>query len=108
MRAVCGLDCFGCDLRCAENNPGQAKRISDWINENYGGNCTPDKIRCTWCKGDRDGHWSADCWILKCCFDDKGLEFCYECDNFPCEKLNAWAERSEKYSKALEWLKAQK
>ena len=32
-------------------------------------------------------HWSPDCWILECCVDKKKLEFCYECEDFPCDKL---------------------
>lgn len=108
MRAVCGLDCKVCDLRLAKDNPEQAKHISDWINENYGGDCTPDMVKCTWCKGDRDGHWSADCWILACCVDDKGLDFCFECESFPCDELVGWAAGSEKYGNAFEWLKSQK
>jgi hypothetical protein len=28
---------------------------------------------CISCRGNRATHWSADCQILKCCVDDKGL-----------------------------------
>jgi hypothetical protein len=50
-------------------------------------------------------HWSADCWILQCCVDKKGLEFCSDCDEFPCEKLVEWSKGCEGYGKALERLK---
>jgi len=46
-------------------------------------------------------HWSADCWILKCCVDDKGLQFCYQCDGFPCERLSGRANESKRYDQAL-------
>lgn len=29
------------------------------------------------------------CPIRRCCLEDKGLHFCYECDKFPCPKLRA-------------------
>lgn len=91
MIAVCGLVCDTCDIRKAKNDPKLAKEIAD--------------IHCSWCKGDRENHWSPDCWILECCVDKKGLEFCYECEEFPCKKLKDWAKESEGYTKALNRLK---
>jgi len=35
----------------------------------------------------------------------KGLDFCYHCEDFPCEKLNDWAKGSKKYGEALNQLK---
>ncbi len=104
MIACCGLDCSVCDVRLAPGNPEQAKHISDWINENFETKCKPEDIACTWCRGEREGHWSADCWILRCCVDDKGLEYCSDCDEFPCDKLVEWSKQSEKYGKAFERL----
>ncbi len=31
MIAVCGLDCSGCDIRKATNNPSMAQEITDWF-----------------------------------------------------------------------------
>lgn len=38
MIAVCGLDCSGCDIRKATNNPSMTQEITDWFkkNERYG------------------------------------------------------------------------
>ena len=79
MIAVCGLDC---------------------VNE-----CGLLYKRCDGCRGDRAKHWSASCWILKCCVDDKGLEFCNKCEDFPCQKLEEWAGKSSRYTVALNRLK---
>jgi len=57
-------------------------------------------------KGDRARHWSADCWILQCCIDKKGLEFCNQCHDFPCSGLEEWAKGDKRYEKALRRLKA--
>ncbi|HID91028.1 TPA: DUF3795 domain-containing protein [Candidatus Bathyarchaeota archaeon] len=62
-------------------------------------------IRCLGCKGDRTEHWSPDCWILKCCVDKKGLGFCHECEDFPCERLEEWAKGSKRYEEALDRIK---
>jgi hypothetical protein len=47
--------------------------------------------------------------MLKCCVDERKLEFCFECDNFVCERLNEWALQDPKYGEGVErlrWLKA--
>jgi len=59
------------------------------------------KMYCTGCLGDRDTHWSADCWILDCCVDQRGLSNCSECDAFACDRLVDWAGQNEGYGAAL-------
>jgi len=63
---------------------------------------------CLGCQGDRATHWSADCWILKCCVDDKGLEYCHECGDFACEPLVEWAAQNDRYTEALNRLRGMK
>jgi len=36
------------------------------------------------------------------------LEFCYECQDFPCSRLNEWAKGSKRYEKAVGRLKEMK
>ncbi|NHI83061.1 MAG: DUF3795 domain-containing protein [Candidatus Thorarchaeota archaeon] len=41
------------------------------------------------CKGCRQGggwSWWPDCPVRDCCLS-KGLDFCFQCDEFPCNKL---------------------
>ncbi|PIP13881.1 MAG: hypothetical protein COT45_01030 [bacterium (Candidatus Stahlbacteria) CG08_land_8_20_14_0_20_40_26] len=105
MIAVCGLDCNGCDILQAPNNPEIAQQIVDWFKKERDTEVKIKDIRCSGCKGDRTKHWSPDCWIFKCCVDKKRLEFCCECVDFPCEKFNEWAKGSKKYGEALNRLK---
>lgn len=56
---------------------------------------------CLGCRGDRSTHWSLDCWILKCCVDERGPELCCEYHDFPCEQLGEWAAQSAGYTEAL-------
>jgi len=104
MIAVCGLDCAECDIFQAVDNSRIAQRIADWLRRERGIEVSPEDIYCDGCRGDREQHWSPECWILKCCIDDEGLEFCHECEDFPCQKLNEWVKGSERYSDALEKL----
>ena len=41
------------------------------------------------CKGCRFGggwSWDPDCLVRNCC-TQKGIDFCYQCEDFPCKKL---------------------
>jgi len=106
--AVCGLNCSECDISQASNNPEIAQEIVDWFKKEKDTEVKIEDIRCSGCKGDRKKHWSLDCWILKCCVDKKGLEFCNQCADFPCEKLDQWAKESKGYEEALNRLKEMK
>ena len=108
MVAVCGLDCNECSIFQVSKNPEIARKIVDWFKKERGVDVKIEDVGCLGCKGDRTKHWSPDCWILKCCVDEKGLEFCYHCEGFPCEKLNKWAEGSKRYEEALNRLKEMK
>jgi hypothetical protein len=104
MIAACGLDCAQCDIRKARDDPALAQEIIDWLKKELDVVVKPEDLRCDLCKGDRANHWSPDCWILECCVDDKGLEFCHQCGDFPCQELSDWAKKSQKYSDAFERL----
>lgn len=105
MIAVCGLECGKCDIFQASNSPEIAQQIAEWFKKERDTEVKMEDIRCSGCRGDREKHWSPDCDILTCCVDEKGLEFCCECDSFACEKLEEWARGSKRYQEALNRLK---
>lgn len=110
--AVCGLKCNECDIYLVMSNDNVAKNVyswfrdMDWLKE---GETMDDFLSkapyCTGCRGDREKHWSADCRILLCCVDEKGLDNCSECSDFPCDKLEDRAGEDDRYAEALERLK---
>lgn len=108
MIGACGLICEGCDIMEASHNKDISERIAKWFGEELDIEVKPEDIHCQGCRGDREIHWSANCWILKCCVDDRGFDFCYECPEFPCEKLVEWSEENERYGEALERLREMK
>jgi len=105
LTGACGLDCEQCDIRSASDNPKLARRIADWLRQHGSPQVRPEDVHCSGCKGDRGKHWSADCWILLCCVNKKGLESCYQCHGFACDKLEEWAKGDRRYEKALSQLK---
>ena len=50
--------------------------------------------------------WSPDCEIRKYCVKIKNLTYCYECQEFPCQKLENLTIDGKKYKAALERLKS--
>lgn len=113
--SVCGLDCSVCPLyniptnkKVAENMISWFKK-EKWLKEDEGLKEVLEKgMYCKSCHGDRSIHWSPDCWILKCCVDDKKLNRCSECNDFPCDRLVDWSKKDKKYGQALERLKSMK
>ena len=116
MITVCGIDCIRCPLLKASLGDARAAehlarwlRSEGWVEEDVGAaEVLEGGPHCLGCRGDRATHWSANCWILKCCVDDKGLEFCHECDDFACELLVEWAAQNDKYTEALNRLRRMK
>ncbi len=101
MIACCGLDCSTCGIRLAENDPERAGRLTREFRANGFTDAQPEWFRCDSCRGDRSKHWSENCWILKCCVDDRGLKYCSQCEDFACARLEEWAEKNDRYRKAL-------
>jgi hypothetical protein len=105
LTGACGYDCRECGIFRAPNNPSVAHEIVERFKKQRGTEIRPQDIHCLGCKGDRAKHWNPECWILECCVDRKGLEFCYQCQDFPCSRLNEWAKGDGRYEKALSQLK---
>ena len=112
MVAACGLECRTCLIRLVPEK-GQAAekaiawyRKMGWLKEDEGiTEALERKMYCNGCHGDRSVHWSADCWILKCCVDEKGLQHCSQCGDFVCDRLEKWAAGDKAYAGALARLK---
>ena len=106
--AACGLDCEPCPLRKLPFDAEAAATTVSWFKDM--GWLKPDegiaealerRMYCQGCHGDRTVHWSAECWILSCCVDDRGLVNCSECPDFACTRLEEWAAGNARYTEAL-------
>ena len=67
---------------------------TDWDVSVCGLNCAlckmVEKGECQGCRGPLDQHWSPDCEFLPCA-KAKEHRYCFQCDGFPCQKLQAFA-----------------
>jgi hypothetical protein len=109
--AVCGMDCTACPIRTADTKRESAEQLigwwrsEGWMKEDEG---VEDLMQrgpyCRGCRGDRNTHWSADCRILACAADEKGLAYCAECGEFPCAELTEWSKVEEMNAKAFDRL----
>ena len=113
--AACGLICSDCAIKKVPFDEKSAEQVykwfldMKWIEENKTiEEFMADGPYCEGCQGNRENHWSPDCWILECCVNDKGLDNCSECKDFPCDRLIEWAKEDEGYSEALERLRKMK
>jgi hypothetical protein len=81
LTAPCGLDCFNCPIY-EGNITDEIKRknaAATGVNE--------EDIPCKGCLGQRGGfYWMPSCATYECVMA-RGLRFCFECDEFPCSKL---------------------
>jgi len=62
--SVCGLNCAKCKLRIAD--------------------------KCGGCRGPVERNWSPKC-EFRPCAEAKGHRYCFECAEFPCDKIEAFA-----------------
>ena len=84
----------------------------DWAISVCGLNCARCKLReqgkIGGCRGPLDKHWSPGCKFLPCA-RAKGHRYCFECDELPCDKLQAFAtDGYEHHRLAVENLKQMK
>jgi hypothetical protein len=90
----CGLNCGACPLYIARTDEALRKRIAE-------GQGVPleEVYTCPGCrpaKGRLPGVGTGPvCDTFACAVDDKKVEFCYECDDFPCLKLAPCADRAQ-------------
>jgi hypothetical protein len=87
--APCGIDCGVCELNMSRDNP----RLTEYL---VSRGIPREKLPCQGCRG-----VEGNCPVLggKCdtyaCASERGVQFCYECGDFPCSKLSPAADRAD-------------
>ena len=90
--APCGLYCGGCPIFRASSDSALAEKLAQTLS------IPPEKVNCLGCRGEK-GHirmmGEPVCPTYQCCIEQKGLQFCYQCDDFPCLKLAPCADKAQ-------------
>lgn len=91
MTAPCGLDCFNCPMYLANENDDLRKAISEKKNIPY------EKASCNGCRNQGGViHFlgkTEPCNVYKC-VEGRGVNFCSECEDFPCDHLHPYADKA--------------
>jgi len=92
LAGACGLYCGACPIyRMYEDQ--DTERLERAAREVF--HCQPEEIRCEGCRGPVDCLWTPNCRIVAC-IQERGIIFCHECADFPCDDLSAFsADRSD-------------
>ncbi|MFC2071339.1 DUF3795 domain-containing protein [Chloroflexota bacterium] len=76
----CGIYCGACEVMNAETYQDKAHVTKIWegIME-----ASPEQVHCSGCKSD-DLFFNCEQCKMRPCAKSKGLEFCIECNEYPC------------------------
>jgi hypothetical protein len=89
MTAPCGLDCFNCPMYLANENEELRTAISKNLGIPY------EKAFCIGCRNENGTipflNMTEPCNVYKC-IDKKGIDFCCDCSEFPCDHLHPYAD----------------
>jgi superfamily II DNA helicase RecQ len=98
----CGLYCGACIIYRAYKDSEHLRQIIAEDN-----NCRLEEIRCEGCQTVLTNGWKVEeKWGKNCkivmCLENKGLNFCYECDTYPeCAKFHEIADEELKRGENL-------
>lgn len=97
LMGACGLCCSECEIyRAYLSDDFEMKRaIAEKISKGFGRKVLPEQIICTGCKGEDELCWGEDCEI-RMCVTVRGIDFCYQCKNYPCDKLRNFYDNGYK------------
>jgi hypothetical protein len=80
--AVCGLFCPACTLFIGtKEEPQRLQNMADRHNTRA------DAWECNGCRSEKRSYWCEHICQIKPCADKRGIEFCGECDEYPCDML---------------------
>lgn len=92
LSSPCGLDCFNCPAYLAKEDQELRKFVAMRAQVPF------EDAVCEGCRaqcGQIELFGAAEpCKVYKC-INEKGYEFCYECEDFPCDNLQPYADQSK-------------
>jgi uncharacterized protein DUF3795 len=89
LTAVCGLFCPACTLfiGTAEDEPKRLKTVADVYHT------APEVWECNGCRSEKRSYFCKNECKMVDCAKEKGIDFCVECDEYPCVELREFKEK---------------
>jgi len=84
LLAPCGLYCGVCAVLIAHRDDNM--KFKERLTGVYG-LTDPEQIRCKGCLSEERFILCESC-LIRDCVEEKGIEGCHECDDFPCEYID--------------------
>jgi hypothetical protein len=94
--AVCGIDCFNCELYYTNIDSFFKTMSEERKAAILSRGLTKEKLLCKGCRISGCTLIPDKCETLEC-VTKKNLDFCFECNDFPCSKLQPLAEGADRY-----------
>jgi hypothetical protein len=91
LTAIRGIDCFNCEFFHTNIDEFFKTMPSEKRAMFASRDMTIEKIRCKGCKNGSCTTIGGKCDTLECA-KEKDMEFCYECAQFPCSRLQPLAD----------------
>ena len=89
MTAPCGLDCFNCPMYHALSDENLRNKIAESMK------IPTDKAICKGCRNENGTigflNMTEPCNAYRC-ISDKGIDFCFDCSDFPCDYLHPYSD----------------
>ncbi len=88
LASVCGLFCASCGVFYAtqEKDFIKLQEIAKKLDIPF------DKVNCYGCRSNEKIGSCVNCFIAKCA-EEKGVEFCIDCDTYPCGELKEFQKK---------------
>lgn len=91
MTSPCGLDCFNCRVYLAKDDETLRAGIAKYFN------IPIEQAVCDGCRSENGTigclGMTEPCNVYKC-ITKKNIQFCFECDDFPCDHLHPYADKA--------------
>jgi hypothetical protein len=85
LTAVCGLFCPSCTLYIGTHE--DPNRL-EWLAERFG--CPVEDLECHGCRSEKRALYCKTRCTFGTCAGEKGVDFCGECPEYPCEALKVF------------------
>ena len=91
MSSPCGLPCFHCPAYLARENPMILEKMVEGLG------LSPDNATCVGCRPQQgkipflDAEKTCEIYL---CTEAKGIDFCNECEDFPCKRFQPYADQA--------------